>query len=270
MQDLINKYGGNIKLKEIINEFHRQVVEKREVRHFLFRVTPEKLYTDFLSWQPLIVQKTDRYYKQTIIMPTGPAAFRIGAGQFEECFKMFRTMLTNKPYKFERHDILRYCADVMESIEESRAQVEDTSPAVWKSVDLSSKLLDHFFTEKGLITKVLPNGDINVVGGLVWPTKIHLNPVEKTITMSVEVGISDDVDISNLVELQNAVKEKAIGNNLVFTDGMMKDQLVCSYAKPIPQRLFFRGLTQFSNNFGDSIEIDKERLVLKDTRPKKE
>jgi hypothetical protein len=270
MQDLINKYGGNNKLKEIITEFHRQVVEKREVRHFLFRVTPEKLYTDFLSWQQLLVQKTDRHYKQTLIIQTGPAAFRIGGGQFEECFKIFRTMLTNKPYKFERHDMLRYCADVMESIEESRAQVEDTTPTVWKSADMSTKLLDRFFTEKGLIAKVLPNGDINIVGGLAWPIKIHLNPVDKTITMSVEVDITDNVDISDLVELQDAIKEKAIGNNLVFADGKMKDTLVCSYAKPLPQRLFFRGLTQFSNNFSDSIEIDKDRLVLKDPRPKKE
>ena len=270
MQDLINKYGGNTRLKEIIAEFHKQVAEKREVRHFLFRVAPEKLYTDFLNWQPLVVRKTERYYKQPVILQTGPVGIRIGAGQFEECFKIFRTLLTNKPYKFERHDVLRYVADVMESIEESRAQVEDTNPTVWKTIDVNTKTLDHFFVSKGLITKELSNGDIDVVGGLTWPVRVHINPVEKTIIMRAAVQMLDNVDISVLAELQPLIKEKANGINIKFVDGTMSDTLTCSYQTPLPQRLFFRAITMFANNFGDAIELDRDRLVFKDTRERKQ
>ena len=270
MQDLIDKYGGNARLKEIIAEFHRQVVEKREVRHFLFRVTPEKLYTDFLNWQPLVVRKTERYYKQPVVLQTAPVGVRIGAGQFEECFKIFRTLLTNKPYKFERHDVLRYAADIMESIEESRAQVEDTAPTAWKSVDVNTKTLDRFFVSKGLITKELANGDIDVVGGMAWPVRVHIDVVEKTITMRATVQMLDNIDIAALAELQPLIKEKAVGINIKIVDGMMTDTLTCRYQTPLPQRLFFRAITVFANNFGDAIELDRDRLVFKDTRERKQ
>jgi truncated hemoglobin YjbI len=270
MQDLIDKYGGNTRLKEIIAEFHKRVVEKREVRHFLFRVTPEKLYADFVSWQPLVVRKTERYYKQPILMQTAPANFRIGAGQFEECLKIFRTMLADKPYRFERHDISRFVADVVESIEESRAQVEDTNPTVWKTIDVNTKILDHFFVSKGLITKELSNGDIDVVGGLTWPVRVHINPVEKTITVRADVQMLDGVDSTLLDVLVTEIKEKMPAVSFEIKDKLMLTRLICSYRTPLPQRLFFRAITVFTNNFSDAIELDREKLILKNTKEHKE
>jgi hypothetical protein len=50
----------------------------------------------------------------------------------------------------------------------------------------------------------------------------------------------------------------------------MTDTLTCRYQTPLPQRLFFRAITVFANNFGDAIELDRDRLVFKDTRERKQ
>lgn len=51
-------------------------------------------------------------------------------------------------------------------------------------------------------------------------------------------------------------------------DKLMLTRLICSYRTP--QRLFFRAITVFTNNFSDAIELDREKLILKNTKEHKE
>jgi hypothetical protein len=108
------------------------------------------------------------------------------------------------------------------------------------------------------------------VGGMAWPVRVHIDAVEKTITMRAAVQMLDGVDIVALAELQPLIKEKAVGINIKIVDDMMTDTLTCRYQTPLPQRLFFRAITVFANNFGDAIELDRDRLVFKDTRERKQ
>jgi|GEM_PF-2359296 len=262
MLDILQKYGGSSKLKEIIVSLHESVVQKPETRHFLFNTNTEDLYKNQLIFLPFILPKNERLLKKGIAQ-TAPPNVRIGPSQFEEIVQMFRAILV-KEYKVAREDVLILVATILELIEETRSQKEDLTLTTWKSIDINVKTLDSFFTKKGLISKVQNSDEISILSGSAYPLRVEIVTSNKTIRLSAQAKSKPEVSSEALSELFKKMNSDA--NRIALhldkdgTDYVLSAKFSMPYDKGIPTRLFVKAIHDFANLFADILEKDNDQL----------
>jgi hypothetical protein len=262
MLDILQKYGGVSKLKEIIVSLHESVVQKPETRHFLFNTNTEDLFKNQLIFLPFILPKNERLLKKGIAQ-TAPPNVRIGPSQFEEIVQMFRAILI-KEYKVAREDVLILVATILELIEETRSQKEDLTLTTWKSIDINVKTFDSFFTKKGLISKIQNSNEISILSGIDYPVGVEIVASNKTIGLSAQAKSKPEVSPDALSELFNKMNSDtariALSLNKEGPDSVLSTKFSMPYDKGIPTRLFVKAIHDFAALFCDTLEKDADQL----------
>lgn len=262
MVELFKKYGGESGLREILTIFHERVVEVKEIRHFLFNVTVDRILKDQIQYMPYILSKADRHYRG-MLMQTGPMGNRIGAGQFEDVANHLRYTL--KDLKVDKEDIHKFAGHILELIEETRAQSEDLGNTVFKPIDVSLSTLDMLFTKSGLSSKVGSNGDISIFGGVVYPFHVRLNTQYKTIKFIIRANASDGVtsaQVQSVIDEAKRVVPMITYQNLTLNDKpCVVSEHTLPYQMGIPTRLLIRVAVLFSEHFSNAVDCDTEKYL---------
>ena len=122
MLTLLNQYGGMPFLKKVITAWHEAVVEERDIRHYFINVTPEILMKDQINYMAFIMQQPDRVYRESPYQ-SAPLDVQVGSGVFDEVMVVLRKILTEM--SVHRDFVPRMSTQIVEIVEESRAQAED-------------------------------------------------------------------------------------------------------------------------------------------------
>ena len=85
------------KLVDAIKLFYDNVMEQKDIRHFFFGMTTDKLVNDIELYQDFVMPKPDRYYRETFSQ-TAPSAIQIKVPQFEELQITLQTSLRSGGY----------------------------------------------------------------------------------------------------------------------------------------------------------------------------
>ena len=62
----LNKYGGLVKLKQILHNFREHVLTNQEVKHFMYNLSLEKIYSDQTNYLKYSFPKTEQEYAKKI------------------------------------------------------------------------------------------------------------------------------------------------------------------------------------------------------------
>ena len=62
--------------------FYNDVLEKKDIRHFFFGITLQKIIEDYFLYKDFVMTKPERYYKD-MVMQTAPSAVQVKAPQFD-------------------------------------------------------------------------------------------------------------------------------------------------------------------------------------------
>ena len=258
MLALFEKSGNEKLMKQVLTSLFDAVSESREIRHYFLNVRLERLIKDQMLYSPYILHRPDRYDAGDVSQ-TATTDIQIRMRLFDEIVFNLRRIL--KEANFPEDDIPRLSADMMEIIEETRCQANDTVIAVWKPLDLVGEALANYLRRQRVDTRLEPNGDLYAFTGVTYPFWIRQNPEKLTITIFIQAYAKERVTL----ETVQAIADKANKTPKSFTvqarEGtsvpIFGAQLVFPYQLGVPIRLFMRSIRQ--------VGIDFEKALLQDT-----
>jgi len=257
-------------LREKINYglelFYKDVLEKKDIRHFFFGLTLQKLIEDYHLYKNMVMTKPERYYKE-MVMQTAPSAVQIKAPQFDEILITFQNNL--RTAGFLKSEIPKLSVHILEVIEETRAQKADAeSPKVWKALEVDNQIICDFYNASRCDARVEKNGDIYASRGFLYPfwTRVSLD-TKQIIFIGQAFATSSFPPVEEFQALCDSINTKLTHQNFTIRETPNARVLFArhafSYANGLPVRMLLRAAKQFASSFEAAINMDTNQLFVK-------
>ena len=246
--------------------FYKDALEKKDIRHFFFGITLQKIIEDYYLYKDYVMAKPERYYKE-MVMQTAPSAVQVKAPQFDEIQISLQNNL--RLAGFLKVEIPKLAVHALEVMEETRAQKADAdSPKVWKPFEVNNQLVCDYFNANRTDARLEKNGDIYCSRGFMYPFWVRVVPDSKQI---IFIGQAFPTSTSTpLVEVQNLceqVNERLTQQKFAVRETPNGPVLFArhsfSYVNGVPVRMLLRGAKQFSSSFVSAINMDTNQLLIK-------
>jgi len=265
---MVNRTEAELKKKIEygIELFYKDVLEKKDIRHFFFGLTTNRLIEDYYLFNNFVVAKPERYYKD-MIMQTAPSAVQIKSTQFDEIFISFQNVL--RTAGFLKSEIPKLAVHILEVMEETRAQKADAEhPKVWKPFEVNNQMVCDFFNSNHADARLEKNGDIYCTRGFLYPIWTRVAPENKQIILIAQAfPASTFTPLEEVQKLCAQVSEKLTHQKFeirVTPNGpVLFARHTFTYSNGVPVRMLLRGAKQFSSNFEAAINMDTNQLLIK-------
>ena len=264
--DYLSTYGEPKKLiTDIVTEFHALVVEKKETRHYLFNANIDNLIADQNNFVSYIFPK-ERISQSNPIAQTAPPTMRIAISTFDEIANMLTYLLVDH-YKVERKTAPTAAAHILELIEETRCQIEDTNQTVWKPIELKASLIERFFSMKGFICRSTSASEISILGGLEFPLSVLIDASARCIVLKAVCKANDWANLDDITSLKDTLNEKVsslnFDVNVIDEKPILTTQYCVPYSRGVPNRLLLKVCQSFAGAIAKGLEIDETNLMVK-------
>ena len=257
-------------LKEKINYglelFYKDVLEKKDIRHFFFGLTLQKLMDDYHLYKNMVLTKPERYYKE-MVMQTAPSAVQIKAPQFDEILITFQNNL--RTAGFLKIEIPKLSVHILEVIEETRAQKADAdSPKVWKAFEVNNEIISDYYNANRCDARVEKNGDIYASRGFLYPfwTRVSLD-TKQIIFIGQAFATSSFTPAEEFQALCDSINAKVTHQHFTIRETpngrVLFARHAFSYANGLPVRMLLRAAKQFASSFEAAINMDANQLFVK-------
>ena len=251
------------KLVDAINLFYNNVMEQKDLRHFFFGMTVDKLVKDIELYQDFVMPKPERYYRESFSQ-TAPSAIQIKAPQFEELQITLQTSLRSGGYLKSQIPVLS--AKLLELFEESRAQMADENIKVWKPLEVTNELVSKLYNANRTDARLEKNGDVYGSRGFYYPFWTRVAGDTKQIIF-IGQGFATSVDTpqATMEAFCKAVNDKFTHQKFqvrVSPKGpVLFARHAISYANGVPTRMLMRGAKLFSITFESAMNMDTDKLL---------
>lgn len=266
--DYLSAYGEPKKLiTDIITEFHALVVEKKETRHYLFNANIDNLIADQNNFLAYIFPK-EKITQNNPITQTAPPNMRIGVGTFDEITNILTYLLVDN-FKMERKTAPTAAAHIIELIEETRCQIEDTNHTVWKPIELKASLLEHFFSMKGFICRSISQFEVAILGGLEFPLNLLIDANSRSLVLKGICKSNDWATLDDLSHLKETLNREVVSLNfevnVIDQKPVLTTQYYLPYSRGVPNRLLLKACKSFTTAIAKGLEKDENNLMIKPT-----
>jgi len=251
------------KLVDAIKIFYDNVMEQKDLRHFFFGMTIEKLIKDIELYQDFFMPKPDRYFRETFSQ-TAPSAIQIKAPQFDELQITLQTSLRSGGYLKSQIPLLS--AKLLELFEESRAQMADENIKVWKPFEVTNQLVADLYNANRTDARLEKNGDVYGSRGFMYPfwTRVA-NDTKQLIFIGQGFSTSVDTPLATVEAFCNQVNEKFTHQKFQVRQSAKGPVLFArhaiSYTQGVPTRMLMRAAKQFSTTFEAAMNMDTDKLL---------
>jgi len=251
------------KLVDAIKIFYDNVMEQKDLRHFFFGMTIEKLVKDIELYQDFFMPKPDRYFRETFSQ-TSPSAIQIKTPQFDELQITLQTSLRSGGYLKTQIPLLS--AKLLELFEESRAQMADENIKVWKPLEVTNQLVCDLYNANRIDARLEKNGDVYGSRGFMYPfwTRVA-NDTKQLIFIGQGFSTSVDTPLATVEAFCNQVNEKFTHQKFQVRQSAKGPVLFArhaiSYAKGVPTRMLIRAAKQFATTFEGAMNMDPDKLL---------
>ncbi len=264
--DYLSTYGEPKKLiTDIVTQFHELVVEKKETRHYLFNANIDNLIADQNNFVSYIFPK-ERISQSNPIVQTAPPTMRIAISTFDEIANMLTYLLVDN-YKVERKTAPTAAAHILELVEETRCQIEDTNQTVWKPIELKASLIEQFFSMKGFICRSTSPTEITILGGLEFPLSVLIDASSRCLVLKAVCKANDWATLDDITSLKDTLNEKVTALNfdvnVIDQKPVLTTQYFVPYVRGVPNRLLFKVCKSFAVAIAKGLKIDETDLMVK-------
>jgi hypothetical protein len=267
MYELVQKYGGNPKLEEILTDFYKRISNERGLMHYVFNVPLKQVLADQIELMPYVMRKPDMDYR-TLPVQTAIREINIRIPVFEDILKVLHLVL--KHAKVHYSDAPMMVMHIIEIFEETRSRFADTKKSVYKLADINSTVLLSFYRTQGIMSEhnAVTDEIHSVRGfGLAYPLFTRIDAKNNQIVLAARASAKDNVTLDEVQALAQMAKAKV--SPLEFTavnDEEGRPTLQGTYAVPmqydVPKRLLQRVTNQFTWRFEEALKVDTEFLLI--------
>ena len=251
------------KLVDAIKLFYDNVMEQKDLRHFFFGMTIEKLVKDIELYQDFFMPKPERYYRESFSQ-TSPSAIQIKAPQFDELQITLQTSLRSGGYLKSQIPVLS--AKLLEMFEESRAQMADENIKVWKPFEVSNQLVADLYNANRTDARLEKNGDVYGSRGFFYPfwTRVA-GDTKQLIFIGQGFSTSVDTPLDTVEAFCKQVNEKFNHQKFQVRQSAKGPVLFArhaiSYSHGVPTRMLMRAAKQFATTFEGAMNMDTDKLL---------
>jgi hypothetical protein len=252
-------------LNSILQELYTQVTGNRTIAHFFISVHMDALIADVHKFSHFAMEQPENYYRDPMrAQKSSMPAIQVTSTVFEEVHKILVQILRNQNIADDH--IPRLSFEILEIVEESRAQFSDTMMMVLNMEDVTQDSLLQLFKRFKFDAKLAGKNEVSIESGVDIPIIAKIRPKDKSIVLigkavSVENSLLKDVE-----EIAEIAKEryplfqmKAIEDDDDWPFLLMEKSF--SYENGVPLRLLFRLAKSFSTAFHRNIKCDTQKIL---------
>jgi len=246
--------------------FYNDVLEKKDIRHFFFGITLQKIIEDYHLFKNFVMVKPERYYKE-MVMQTAPSAVQVKAPQFDEILISLQNNL--RLAGFLKVEIPKLSVHAIEVMEETRAQKADAdSPKVWKPFEVTNQLVCDYFNSNRTDARIEKNGDIYCSRGFMYPFWVRVVPDAKQIILIGQAfptsSMTPLAEVKKLCDqINERVTQQTFGVRETPNGPVLFARHTLSYLHGVPVRMLLRAAKQFASSFESAINMDSNQLMIK-------
>lgn len=263
MEILLSTFKKRSDFELIISDFHDAVSASAVVNHYLIGTTKSIILKNMWKYTMYLMPHTDYEYSQ-LPSPTSKFEIQLPSNQYMEVTILLETVLYK--YKVRAEEIVRLRHEILEIVEETRDQCNETEISSLDAVEVNNKKISELLKRKNINSDELPSGALKTGRGLPQPLWIEVNQDEKKIYISSKIFIKDSASNTDLEELMEKIeaRKRFLNLKLIEDNGPphFTDSHVFSIGDGVPIRLFVRYLKKFSNEF-DLVFVNDSHGILK-------
>lgn len=260
---LLSTYVRKPEFEEFLNTFYDSVCESDMVKHYFFLAKKGIILQDMKKFSSYLTPKTSLEYRRPASATASPD-IQLPDSQISEISQIMVRVFRAK--KFPIEDIPQLTHEILEMIDETRSQTNDTAVSILYPDEIDSENVYKFLKKNKIDSEVMPSKALMAERGLAHKVWIYLDHEEKTISVEGKIFIKDiafDDQIEEIIEKQNN-RDSFVKINLVRDAGPQHlfVRHILPFKNGIPVRLFVRYLGRFSRDL-DQIYVSDSDDVLK-------
>ena len=255
----------SLKLKTILQALYDQVKANRNLAHFFLSVHSEALILDVQKFSHFVMVKPEQLYREPLrAQKSSMPGIQVTSTVFEEIYKILVQVLKDNEIAEEHIPSLSF--DILEIVEESRAQFSDTIMMVLKMEDVAQESMFQVFKRFKFDAKLGGKNEVNVETGIDIPIIVKIRPKDKSIILIGKAVSVENSTIENIEEIAKIAVEKYP----IFPVQAVEDEddwpflfaeRHFSYENGVPIRLLFRLVKSFASSFHRSVKCDSKKIL---------
>ena len=267
MHELVNKYGGHTKLKEILTVFFERVSNERGLMHYFFNVPLKQVLADQIELMPYIMRKPAIDYRATPVQ-TAIREINVRIPVFEDVVKVLHLVLKNAKVHYLEAPVM--AMHIIEIVEETRSRFADTKKSYYKPADINPAVLLSFFRTQGILSEHnTVTGEIYSMHGfgLAYPLYTAIDAANNSLVLMARAQARDDVTLTQVQALAQAAAAKvsplqfsAINDEQEWPTFQASYQVPTQYG--VPKRLLQRVTNHFTWRFEEAMKVDTHSELI--------
>ena len=269
----LEKYKNpTLKLSVILRALFDQVTANRFISHYFLAVQPDAMMEDVHKFSHFVMLQSDSIYRDPLLaQKTSMPQIKVSSSVFEEVHKILVKIL--KEQEITEEDIPRLSFEILEIVEESRAQFSDTVMMFLKTEDITQEMLFQILNRYKFEAKIGGKNEVQVKGNVEIPIALKIRPKDKSIVLMGKAVAVENSKLELVADIAERVLEKypthpsvrAVEDDDDWPFLLMEKSF--PYDNGIPLRLLFRHMKSFSTAFSLSLKCDSQKILLFNLTP---
>ena len=262
---LENYKNPKLILNSILQALYTQVTTNRAIAHFFMNVHMDALIADVHKFSHFAMEQPESHYRDPMrAQKSSMPGIQVSSSVFEEVHKILVQILKDQGVA-EDH-IPRLSFEILEIVEESRAQFSDTIMMALKMEDVTQDSLLEVFKRFKFEAKLAGKNEINVESGIDIPIIVKIRAKDKSIVLIGKAVSVENSKLRDVEEIAAIAKEKypifpvkAVEDDDDWPFLLMEKSF--SYEDGVPLRLLFRLAKSFSTAFYRNVKCDSQKVL---------
>jgi hypothetical protein len=262
---LENYKNPKLILNSILQALYTQVTANRAIAHFFMNVHMDALITDVHKFSHFVMEQSESLYRDPLrAQKSSMPAIQVSSTVFEEVHKILVKIL--KDQEISEDHIPRLSFEILEIVEESRAQFSDTMMMVLKMEDVTQDSLLQVFNRFKFNAKLVGKNEVSVESGIDFPISVKIRTKDKSIVLIGKALSVENSKLKDVAEIAEIAEErypifpmKAVEDDDDWPFLLMEKSF--SYENGVPLRLLFRLAKSFSTAFHRNVRCDSQKIL---------
>ena len=263
---LENYKNPRLILNSVLQALYTQVTGNRTIAHFFISVHMDALIADVHKFSHFVMEQPESLYRDPMrAQKSSMPGIQVSSTVFEQVHKILVQIL--KEHEIAEDHIPRLSFEILEIVEECRAQFSDTIMMVLKMEDVAQESLLQVFKRFKFDAKLAGKNEISVETGIDIPIFVKVRPKDKTILLIGKAISVENSKLEDVEEIAAIAKErypifpmKAIEDEDDWPFLLMEKSF--SYENGVPLRLLFRLAKSFSTAFHRNVKCDSRKVLV--------
>jgi len=252
-------------LTSILQTLYTQVNSNRAIAHFFMNVHMDPLIADVHKFSHFVTEQSESVYRDPLrAQKSSMPSIQVTSTVFEEVHKILVQIL--KDQAIAEDHIPRLSFEILEIVEESRAQFSDTMMMVLKMEDVTQDSLLQVFNRFKFDAKPAGKNEVSVERGIDFPISVKIRSKDKSIVLIGKALSVENSKLKDVAEIAEIAKErypifpmKAVEDDDDWPFLLMEKSF--SYEDGVPLRLLFRLAKSFSTAFHRNVKCDAQKIL---------